>query len=223
MQDDTRSRFNGLGIEVSMKGGLPTVVSPMEDTPAAKAGILSGDQILKINGTATDRMELQDAVNLLRGVPGQKVTLTLLRPSTKEVKDYVLERGNKSAERERRAVARCRTDRAIQNRGLHSAHPIQRTDGRRIGQGARRIAEARHAGARSRSSQQSGRTVEQRGRCLRTIFPAEHQSRFHAGPRAFAAARLHDIGRGQGTPEFPDGRAHQRRQRQRGARLLPAR
>jgi carboxyl-terminal processing protease len=92
MQDDTRSRFNGLGIEVSIKGGLPTVVSPMEDTPAAKAGILSGDQILKINGTATDRMELQDAVNLLRGLPGQKVTLTLLRPSTKEVKDYVLER-----------------------------------------------------------------------------------------------------------------------------------
>jgi carboxyl-terminal processing protease len=92
MQDDTRSRFNGLGIEVSMKNGLPTVVSPMEDTPAAKAGILSGDQILKINGTATDRMELQDAVNLLRGAPGQKVTLTLLRPSSKEVKDYTLER-----------------------------------------------------------------------------------------------------------------------------------
>ena len=92
MQEDTRSRFNGLGIEVSMKNGLPTVVSPMEDTPAAKAGILSGDQILKINGTATDKMELQDAVNLLRGAPGQKVTLTLLRPSSKEVKDYTLER-----------------------------------------------------------------------------------------------------------------------------------
>jgi len=92
MQDDTRSRFNGLGIEVSMKNGLPTVVSPMEDTPAGKAGILSGDQILRINGTATDKMELQDAVNLLRGAPGQKVSLTLLRPSTKEVKDYTLER-----------------------------------------------------------------------------------------------------------------------------------
>jgi carboxyl-terminal processing protease len=92
MQDDTRSRFNGLGIEVSIKNGLPTVVSPMEDTPAAKAGILSGDQILKINGTATDRMDLQDAMNLLRGPPGQKVTLTLLRPSTKEVREYTLER-----------------------------------------------------------------------------------------------------------------------------------
>jgi carboxyl-terminal processing protease len=92
MQDDTRSRFNGLGIEVSIKNGLPTVVAPMEDTPAAKAGILSGDQILKINGTATDKMDLQDAMNLLRGPPGQKVTLTLLRPSTKEVREYTLER-----------------------------------------------------------------------------------------------------------------------------------
>ena len=92
MQDDTRSRFNGLGIEVSMKNGLPTVITPMEDTPAGRAGVLSGDQILKINGASTDKMELQDAINLLRGAPGQKVTLTLLRPSTKEVKDYTLER-----------------------------------------------------------------------------------------------------------------------------------
>lgn len=92
MQDDTRSRFNGLGIEVSVKGGLLTVITPMEDTPAAKAGILSGDQILRINGAATDKMELSDAVNLLRGANGQKVTLTVLRPATKEIKDYVLER-----------------------------------------------------------------------------------------------------------------------------------
>src|SRR2546426_3798054 len=92
MQDDTRSRFNGLGIEVSSKNGVLTVVTPMEDTPAAKAGILAGDQILKINGTPTEKLELQQAVNLLRGKPGQKASLTILRPSSKEVKDYVLER-----------------------------------------------------------------------------------------------------------------------------------
>ena len=92
MQDDTRSRFNGLGIEVSTRNGVLTVITPMEDTPAAKAGILAGDQILKINGAPTERLELQQAVNLLRGKPGQKATLTILRPSTKEVKDYVLER-----------------------------------------------------------------------------------------------------------------------------------
>src|SRR5215831_1322505 len=92
MQEDTRSRFNGLGIEVAIKSGLPTVVTPMEDTPAARAGILSGDQILKINGTSTERMDLQDVINHLRGSPGQKISLTLIRPSTKEVKDYQLER-----------------------------------------------------------------------------------------------------------------------------------
>jgi carboxyl-terminal processing protease len=92
MQDDTRSRFNGLGIEVAVKGGLLTVITPMEDTPAAKAGILSGDQILRINGNSTEKMDLQDAVNFLRGTTGQKVTLTILRPATKEIKDFALER-----------------------------------------------------------------------------------------------------------------------------------
>jgi carboxyl-terminal processing protease len=92
MQDDTRSRFNGLGIEVTIRNGLPMVVSAMEDTPAAKAGILSGDQILKVNGTSTERMELQDVMNVLRGPVGRKVTLTLIRPSTKEIKEYTLER-----------------------------------------------------------------------------------------------------------------------------------
>src|SRR5262252_6334887 len=92
MQDDTRSRFNGLGIEVSMKNGLPTVITAMEDTPAAKAGILSGDQILRINGISTERMDLQDAINVLRGPAGAKVALTLLRPATKEIKEYALQR-----------------------------------------------------------------------------------------------------------------------------------
>lgn len=92
MQEDTRSRFNGLGIEVAIKNGLPTIVTPMEDTPAAKAGILSGDQILKINGASTEKMDLQDVINHLRGAPGQKISLTLIRPATKEVRDYQLER-----------------------------------------------------------------------------------------------------------------------------------
>jgi carboxyl-terminal processing protease len=92
LQDDTRSRFNGLGIEVTMRNGLPTVISAMEDTPAAKAGILSGDQVLKVNGSSTERMELQDVVNALRGPVGRKVTLTLMRPSTKEIKEYTLDR-----------------------------------------------------------------------------------------------------------------------------------
>jgi carboxyl-terminal processing protease len=75
-----------------MKNGLPTVVTAMEDTPAAKAGILSGDQILRINGMSTDRMDLQDAINVLRGPAGAKVSMTLLRPSTKEIKEHTLQR-----------------------------------------------------------------------------------------------------------------------------------
>ena len=94
MQDDTRSRFNGLGIEVSVRNGVLTVIAPMEGTPAAKAGIVSGDQILKINGTSTERMELQDAVNVLRGRPGQQATLTVMHPPTKEIKEYKLDRAD---------------------------------------------------------------------------------------------------------------------------------
>jgi carboxyl-terminal processing protease len=92
MQDDTRSEFGGLGIIVSTKDGIITVVTPMEDTPGFRAGIMPGDQILRINGKVTDRMSLQDALNLLRGEPGQKVTLTIYRPSSKETNDFNLQR-----------------------------------------------------------------------------------------------------------------------------------
>ncbi len=92
MQNETRSEFGGLGIVVSTKDGVLTVVSPMEDSPGFRAGISPGDQILRINGTTTEKMSLQDAINLLRGDPGQKVTLTIFRPSTKETKDYPLQR-----------------------------------------------------------------------------------------------------------------------------------
>ncbi len=92
MQNETRSEFGGLGIVVSTKDGVLTVVSPMEDSPGFRAGIAPGDQILRINGSTTEKMSLQDAINLLRGDPGQKVTLTIFRPSSKETKDYILQR-----------------------------------------------------------------------------------------------------------------------------------
>ena len=94
MQDDTNSRFGGLGIVVTMREGVITVVEPMADTPGARAGILPGDQIVKIEGQSTEKMDLNDAIDRLRGEPGQKVTLTVLRPSTKEIKDYSLIREN---------------------------------------------------------------------------------------------------------------------------------
>jgi carboxyl-terminal processing protease len=92
MEDETKSEFGGLGIIVSTKDGNITVVTPMEDTPSMRAGIMPGDQILRINGSVTDRMSLQDALNLLRGDPGQKITLSVYRPSTKETKEFTLQR-----------------------------------------------------------------------------------------------------------------------------------
>ncbi len=92
MQDDTRSRYDGLGLVVSAKDGVLIIVSAMEDTPAAKAGLAGGDQILKINGQTAEKMQLSDAITALKGKPGDDVTLQILRPSSKEVRDFKLTR-----------------------------------------------------------------------------------------------------------------------------------
>ncbi len=92
LQSDTQGSFGGLGIVISMKDNFVTVVAPMEDTPGFKAGILSGDRIIRIDGKSTERMNLQDAVKTLRGDPGTDVTITILRPSSNQMKDYRLTR-----------------------------------------------------------------------------------------------------------------------------------
>jgi carboxyl-terminal processing protease len=92
MQDDTRSRYDGLGLVVSAKDGILIIVSAMEDTPASKAGLMSGDQILKINGTSTEKMQLSDATTALKGKPGESITLQILRPASKEVRDFSMVR-----------------------------------------------------------------------------------------------------------------------------------
>ncbi len=92
MQDDTKSQFGGLGVVVAVRDGVLTIVSPMEDSPGFKAGLLPGDQILKINGTSTEKTDVNEAVTQLRGEVGGKVTLTVLRPSNRDIKDYTLTR-----------------------------------------------------------------------------------------------------------------------------------
>ena len=94
MQDDTHSRFGGLGVVVSQREGALIIVTPMEDTPGFRAGLLPNDQIIKIDGQSTEKMDLGEAINLLRGEPGKKVTLTILRPATKEIKDFAMVREN---------------------------------------------------------------------------------------------------------------------------------
>ncbi|MBA4149890.1 MAG: S41 family peptidase [Verrucomicrobia bacterium] len=93
LKKDTQGEFGGVGVVVSLsKEKHLTVVSPMEDTPGFRAGILSGDRIIKIDGKSTENFTLEDAVKRLRGEPGADVTLTILRPSNSEVKDYKLTR-----------------------------------------------------------------------------------------------------------------------------------
>jgi carboxyl-terminal processing protease len=92
LKKDTSGQFGGVGIVISMKDGHVTVVSPMEDTPGFKAGILSGDRIIKIDGRSTEKLSMQDAVKKLRGEPGSKVDITILRPSTGILTNYALTR-----------------------------------------------------------------------------------------------------------------------------------
>lgn len=84
---DTSGRFDGVGIEVTLRDGYLTVVSPIKDSPADKEGIQAGDRIVKINGHVTKDLNLSEAVTLMRGKRGSKVTLTLSRQGVKNVFD----------------------------------------------------------------------------------------------------------------------------------------
>jgi carboxyl-terminal processing protease len=75
----TRGQFGGIGIELTLENHIPEVISPIEGTPAARAGIEPGDRIIKINGQGTDGMDVGQIVKRLRGAPGSRVTLTILR------------------------------------------------------------------------------------------------------------------------------------------------
>ena len=92
LKDDTQGEFGGVGIVITTKDGYLTVVAPMEDTPGFKAGIMTGDRIVKIEGRSSERVNTSDAVKKLRGAPGTSITLTVFRPSTGVTKDYTLVR-----------------------------------------------------------------------------------------------------------------------------------
>lgn len=92
MKIDTKGSFGGLGIEITIKDGILTVISPIEDTPAFKAGIKAGDQILKIDDKFTKDLTITDAVKRMRGPKGSKVTISIFREGLEKPKEYTLER-----------------------------------------------------------------------------------------------------------------------------------
>ncbi|MBW7956913.1 MAG: S41 family peptidase [Deltaproteobacteria bacterium] len=92
MQVDTRGSFGGLGIEIGMRDNTLTVVAPIEDTPAFKAGLLAGDKIVKIGDKHTKDISIQDAIGLMRGPKGTPVTIHIMREGFDEPKPFTIVR-----------------------------------------------------------------------------------------------------------------------------------
>lgn len=92
MKTDTSGKFGGLGIEIGMKDNILTVIAPIEDTPAWRAGVKPADRIVKINGESTKGLSLMEAVNKMRGKKGTDVTLSIYRDGFDRIKDLKITR-----------------------------------------------------------------------------------------------------------------------------------
>jgi carboxyl-terminal processing protease len=92
MQTDTKGEFGGLGIEIGMESGVVKVISPIDDTPASKAGIKSGDYIVKIENTQVQGKSLMEAVKLMRGPVGTSIKLTIRRKGVKKAIEFDIKR-----------------------------------------------------------------------------------------------------------------------------------
>ncbi|MBW2465798.1 MAG: S41 family peptidase [Deltaproteobacteria bacterium] len=93
LQVETKGSFSGIGIEITIKDDMLTVVSPIEDTPAFKAGIKAGDRIIKINGESTKDMTIFEAVKILRGPKDTEVTISVHREDWTDIQEFTIIRG----------------------------------------------------------------------------------------------------------------------------------
>ncbi len=91
-EEDISGQFQGVGMEIGMRDGILTVIAPLKDTPAERAGMRSGDRILAIDEETTDSMSVDDAVSLIRGPEGSSVTLTVLHEDAGETEDIAITR-----------------------------------------------------------------------------------------------------------------------------------
>lgn len=92
LTDHTEGSFAGLGIEISYESGQLTIISPIDSSPAAKAGLIAGDRITSINGTLVDKISLKDAVNMMKGEPGTTVQIQVMRQEEKNPINFEIER-----------------------------------------------------------------------------------------------------------------------------------
>ncbi|MBK8871396.1 MAG: S41 family peptidase [Elusimicrobia bacterium] len=92
MKTETQGQFGGLGIRIGLRDGWLTVITPMPETPAYRLGILPGDKIVKIEGEITQGLGVEDAVQKLRGKPGTKVTISIVREGDKDPRDFTITR-----------------------------------------------------------------------------------------------------------------------------------
>jgi len=90
--DDTSGKYGGIGIHIGLRNGILTVIAPIEDTPAFRAGLQSGDKIMEINGESTANMTLRDAVTRLRGAKGEAVVISILGSGDAEPRDVEIVR-----------------------------------------------------------------------------------------------------------------------------------
>lgn len=92
-EEDIRGNFSGVGMEVGYKDNLPTVIAPLPNSPAKKAGILAGDKVLKVDGVSTADLTLDEAIEKIRGKAGTPVVLTILRDKEQDTRDIKIIRG----------------------------------------------------------------------------------------------------------------------------------
>ena len=92
MQTETSGKFGGLGIEVSMEAGVVKVITPIDDTPASRAGIKAGDYIVRIDGKQVQGKSLMEAVNLMRGPVGSPIEITIIRKGLRKAKIFKITR-----------------------------------------------------------------------------------------------------------------------------------
>jgi carboxyl-terminal processing protease len=92
MRQDTSGEFGGLGIEVTMEEGVVKVISPIDETPAARAGIMANDLIVQLDGVAIQGLTLDDAVNKMRGPVGTEITVTVVREGVSEPMEFTMKR-----------------------------------------------------------------------------------------------------------------------------------